>query len=240
LSFQLCGERTAGRGKTPVPCKRSTSHLSLKPKSTSFNSKLYFLQNSYSSLKLYCCYFLKLTTAYSSQLTTQIDDNRRIGSSDDRCYLEIQIMSAVNRGLRQASRTLRLPQRFSQKSALTPLSARCSQLSPVSALTRASSRNHNNFSTMASLQSNAPASAPVDLKSYDPEIVDIADYVHNKPIDSDLAVSVSLTLPTPLGCQDKFGRGSGNPAANRPFATPNSSTRHDGSLSTRSAAVSRA
>ena len=101
-------------------------------------------------------------------------------------------MSAVNRGLRQASRTLRLQQRFSQKSALTPLSARCSQLSAGSALTRASSRT-NNFSTMASLQSNAPAAAPVDLKSYDPEIVDIADYVHNKPIDSDLAVSIPLS-----------------------------------------------
>lgn len=40
---------------------------------------------------------------------------------------------------------------------------------------------------MASLQHAAPA-APVD-KSYDPEIKDMADYIHGYKIDSELAVS---------------------------------------------------
>ena len=30
--------------------------------------------------------------------------------------------------------------------------------------------------------------APAEARDYDPEINDIASYVHNKPIDSDLAV----------------------------------------------------
>ena len=43
---------------------------------------------------------------------------------------------------------------------------------------------------MASLQSAATANpSPSESKGYDPEIRDIADYVHNKPIDSALAVS---------------------------------------------------
>jgi 2-methylcitrate dehydratase len=41
---------------------------------------------------------------------------------------------------------------------------------------------------MASLQSAAPAPTS-PARAYDPEINDIADYVHNKPIDSELAVS---------------------------------------------------
>jgi len=42
---------------------------------------------------------------------------------------------------------------------------------------------------MASLQSAASATAS-ESRAYDPEISDIADYVHNKPINSDLAVSL--------------------------------------------------
>lgn len=43
---------------------------------------------------------------------------------------------------------------------------------------------------MASLQSAATATpSPSSGKGYDPEIKDIADYVHNKKIDSELAVS---------------------------------------------------
>lgn len=38
---------------------------------------------------------------------------------------------------------------------------------------------------MTSLQASAPASTD---KSYDPEIKDMADYVHNYKVDSDLAV----------------------------------------------------
>lgn len=47
---------------------------------------------------------------------------------------------------------------------------------------------------MASLQSNAPVT-PSEGRGYDPEIKDIADYIHNKPIDSDLAVSLPPCLP---------------------------------------------
>jgi hypothetical protein len=43
---------------------------------------------------------------------------------------------------------------------------------------------------MASLQSaSAAAPSPSAGQGYDPEITDIANYVHNKKIDSDLAVS---------------------------------------------------
>ena len=41
------------------------------------------------------------------------------------------------------------------------------------------------FSTMSSLQASAPASTD---KSYDPEIKDMADYIHHYNVDSDLAV----------------------------------------------------
>jgi 2-methylcitrate dehydratase len=45
---------------------------------------------------------------------------------------------------------------------------------------------------MASLQSAAAATpSPSESKGYDPEITDIANYVHNKPIDSELAVSLT-------------------------------------------------
>ena len=54
------------------------------------------------------------------------------------------------------------------------------------------------FSTMAARQSTAPA-VHTD-KSYDPEIQDMASYIHDYKVDSDLAVSsvsyTHLTLPT--------------------------------------------
>lgn len=47
---------------------------------------------------------------------------------------------------------------------------------------------------MASLQSAAQtAPMPSEHKGYDPEIADIANYVHNQPIDSDLAVSLKIS-----------------------------------------------
>ncbi len=49
---------------------------------------------------------------------------------------------------------------------------------------------------MAALQS-AHTPAPSN-QAYDPEIQDIANYVHNKPIDSDLAVSAHFSrVPLP-------------------------------------------
>lgn len=41
---------------------------------------------------------------------------------------------------------------------------------------------------MSPLQSGAPP--PAQAREYDPEIKDIASYVHNTPIQSDLAVRV--------------------------------------------------
>ena len=98
-------------------------------------------------------------------------------------------MSAVNRGLRQATKSLRLPQRVCQRSALQPLSRTFKNAAaPLSAIALTHSRS--SFSTMASLQSAAAATpSPSEGKGYDPEIKDIADYVHNKKIDSELAVS---------------------------------------------------
>lgn len=43
---------------------------------------------------------------------------------------------------------------------------------------------------MSSLKSGGPV-LPSEHRGYDPEITDIANYVHNKPIDSDLAVSLA-------------------------------------------------
>lgn len=39
----------------------------------------------------------------------------------------------------------------------------------------------------------APAT-PSEGRAYDPEIKDIADYIHNKPVDSELAVSILLCV----------------------------------------------
>ncbi|KAK4168656.1 MmgE/PrpD family-domain-containing protein [Cladorrhinum sp. PSN259] len=109
-------------------------------------------------------------------------------------------MSAVNRGLRQASKSLRLPQRFCQRSALQPLSRTFKNAAaPLSA---SPIHTRSSFSTMASLQSAAAATpSPSEGKGYDPEIKDIADYVHNKKIDSELAFDTArwVFIDT-LGC----------------------------------------
>ncbi|KAK4117029.1 2-methylcitrate dehydratase [Canariomyces notabilis] len=109
-------------------------------------------------------------------------------------------MSAANRGLRQATRSLRLQPHYSPRSALRPLSSslKCAA-SPLSA---AATPARSRFSTMASLQSVSVATpSPAASKGYDPEIKDIADYVHNKAIDSDLAFDTArwVFLDT-LGC----------------------------------------
>lgn len=44
---------------------------------------------------------------------------------------------------------------------------------------------------MSSLKSGGPV-MPSEHRGYDPEVTDIASYVHNKPIDSDLAVSLAM------------------------------------------------
>ncbi|OJJ04782.1 hypothetical protein ASPVEDRAFT_137162 [Aspergillus versicolor CBS 583.65] len=56
------------------------------------------------------------------------------------------------------------------------------------------------FSTMASLQSAAPI-PPAAEKAYDPEIKDMADYIHNYKVDSDLAFDTArLVFLDTLGC----------------------------------------
>lgn len=95
-------------------------------------------------------------------------------------------MSAVNRGLRQATRSLRL-HRCCPPSALRPLGTLKNAAGPLSI---AATHTRSSFSTMASLQSASAATpSPSAGKGYDPEILDIASYVHNKKVDSELAVS---------------------------------------------------
>jgi hypothetical protein len=56
---------------------------------------------------------------------------------------------------------------------------------------RSSTTTTRALSTSAARLSGAPAMSS-QAREYDPEIKDIADYVANKPIDSDLAVSAIL------------------------------------------------
>ena len=88
-------------------------------------------------------------------------------------------MSAINRGVRTASRNLRLPARALR----APLALSCRATFVASQRTP----SFKQFSTMSPLQSGAPP--PPQAREYDPEIKDIASYVHNTPINSDLAAS---------------------------------------------------
>ncbi|RKF80156.1 2-methylcitrate dehydratase, mitochondrial [Golovinomyces cichoracearum] len=55
------------------------------------------------------------------------------------------------------------------------------------------------FSTMSTWLSNAPS--PKKVQQYDPEILDIANYVHNTPINSELALDTArLVLLDTIGC----------------------------------------
>lgn len=98
-------------------------------------------------------------------------------------------MSAVNRGLRTASRSLRLQQRTCLRSAAPLAFGAASSRAALLAAPRLSSQLTNTFSTTAARPS-APV-MPQGDREYDPEITDIASYVHNTPIDSELAVSLS-------------------------------------------------
>jgi 2-methylcitrate dehydratase len=98
-------------------------------------------------------------------------------------------MSAFSRNFcSTASRSLR--QRSSVLSrAVRPIALR----TPLSNSVTSRTATATAFSTMSSLKSNAP---PVQNKrEYDPEIKDIASYIHNTKIDSELAVwSIKLYL----------------------------------------------
>ncbi len=103
-------------------------------------------------------------------------------------------MSAINRGVRTASRTLRLPA-LQSRALRAPLAFSCRP----NLATSQRIYSFKQFSTMSPLQSGAPP--PPQSREYDPEIKDIASYVHNTPIVSDLAVRILM----------KFMR-SGDPA----------------------------
>ncbi|KAJ4147578.1 hypothetical protein LMH87_002090 [Akanthomyces muscarius] len=105
-------------------------------------------------------------------------------------------MSAVNRSLRSASKQLRL-----QPTRVLPCAAAIRSAS-VGALRIAGSlpASRNTFSTSAARLSGAP-NMTSGAREYDPEIKDIADFVANKPIDSELAFDTArwILLDT-LGC----------------------------------------
>lgn len=93
-------------------------------------------------------------------------------------------MSAVTRSLRSATKQLRVQPQTTRLFA-APLTVRSASFG---AATRTTSTSYKNFSTTAAARSGAPAMAS-SFDKYDPEIRDIADYVANKSIDSELAVS---------------------------------------------------
>lgn len=64
--------------------------------------------------------------------------------------------------------------------------------SPITSVPRVATTSAPKFSTMAARQSAAPAT-PGD-KPYDPEIQDMAKYIHEYNVDSDLAVSFAILL----------------------------------------------
>ncbi|KAJ1335765.1 bifunctional 2-methylcitrate dehydratase/aconitate hydratase [Microdochium nivale] len=107
-------------------------------------------------------------------------------------------MSAVNRSLRTASRSLRLP--TSALSRAAPLAVSAAKLGArrTAAPALASYSRVSSFSTSAA-RMGAPALSQ-EGREYDPEIKDIAQYV-SKPIDSELAFDTArwILLDT-LGC----------------------------------------
>ncbi|CCE32739.1 probable 2-methylcitrate dehydratase [Claviceps purpurea 20.1] len=111
-------------------------------------------------------------------------------------------MSAVTRGLRSASKQLRvscLPTCAVGRSASVGARVFAAASAAPSSTTSTSSRN-SSFSTSAASLSAAPTMAS-QPREYDTEITDIADYVANKPIDSELAFDTArwILLDT-LGC----------------------------------------
>ena len=96
----------------------------------------------------------------------------------------IDIMSSINRSLRTASKNIRIPGLQLRAVATAPLilASRTKSTAPRNI----PSSTYKQFSTMGALQSGAPP--PPQQREYDPEIKDIASYVHNTPIDSELAV----------------------------------------------------
>ncbi|TVY40735.1 2-methylcitrate dehydratase, mitochondrial [Lachnellula subtilissima] len=107
-------------------------------------------------------------------------------------------MSAIQRSIRTAASkniNLRLPFPARSRAPLAPLST----FTAARASPRTTTPTLKQFSTMSPLQSGAPP--PPQAREYDPEIKDIASYVHHTPINSDLAFDTArfVFLDT-LGC----------------------------------------
>ncbi|KAF4124529.1 2-methylcitrate dehydratase [Geosmithia morbida] len=104
-------------------------------------------------------------------------------------------MSAVSRSLRSASKQLRTPR---LGGGVLPLASAAAVRSTSVAAARTCS-TPSYLSTTTARKSGAPAMPPT--REYDPEIKDIADYVANTSIDSDLAFDTArwILLDT-LGC----------------------------------------
>lgn len=92
-------------------------------------------------------------------------------------------MSAVSRSLRTASKQLR----FQPARLVANVSVRSASVG-AARVTGSIYSARSNFSTSITRQSGAPNMASA-AREYDPEVKDIADYVANKTIDSELAVS---------------------------------------------------
>lgn len=110
-------------------------------------------------------------------------------------------MSAIQRALskslrlqkpyaRQATRSLSLLSASGASSRASGLNARNLPRTTTTTTAAAAAATSAPFHTMASLQSaSATTPKPSQGVGYDPEIKDIANYIHNYKIDSDLAVS---------------------------------------------------
>src|ERR1700712_4629957 len=96
-------------------------------------------------------------------------------------------MSTITRSVPTITRNLRLPSR----------AIRVPALAARTRFAASQTQTFKQFSTMSALQSGAPP--PPQVREYDPEIKDIASYVHHTPINSDLAVGSPATPQfTPL------------------------------------------
>ncbi|KAM0524851.1 hypothetical protein ACHAPE_000955 [Trichoderma viride] len=106
-------------------------------------------------------------------------------------------MSAISRSIRSASKL-----RVQSSRGLCSASVGASRLasSGFAAARAATPATRSNFSTSSLKLSGAPVMSP-SSREYDPEIKDIADYVANKAIDSELAFDTArwILLDT-LGC----------------------------------------
>jgi 2-methylcitrate dehydratase len=98
-------------------------------------------------------------------------------------------MSAINRSVRTAHKFVRI--KIQSRNLLSPTIALKNRSNKV---IRASPLRSPvvKFSTMSPLQSGVAPLPPA--RDYDPEIKDIASYVHNTSIESDLAVGYSNNL----------------------------------------------